>query len=76
MMGRIELKTVNTLLGYCRDMLLSFDHIKSDEDDEVILWLREWSPPARSGILRPCLSPVSGPITAHGEGKKRFRPDA
>lgn len=34
MMGRIELKTVNALLGYCRDMLLSFDHIKSDEDDE------------------------------------------
>lgn len=33
MMGRIELKTVNALLGYCRDMLLSFDHIKNDEDD-------------------------------------------
>lgn len=31
MMGRIE---VNALLGYCRDMLLSIDHIASDEDDE------------------------------------------
>lgn len=34
MMGRVELKTVNALLGYCRDMLLSIDHIANDEDDE------------------------------------------
>lgn len=42
MMGRIELKAVNALLGYCRDMLLSFDNIKSDEGDEgqaFFLWL-------------------------------------
>lgn len=31
MMGLIE---VNALLGYCRDMLLSIDHIACDEDDE------------------------------------------
>lgn len=34
MIGRIEVKTENALLGYCRDMLLSIDHIVSDEDDE------------------------------------------
>lgn len=34
MMGRIEVRTVNTPLGYCIDMLLSIDHIASDEDDQ------------------------------------------
>lgn len=34
MMVRVEVKTVNALLGYCRDMLLSIDHIASDKDDE------------------------------------------
>lgn len=34
MMGPIDLKTINALLGYRRDMLLSIDHIASDVDDE------------------------------------------
>lgn len=34
MVGLAEVKTVNALLGYCRDMLLSIDHIASDKDDE------------------------------------------
>lgn len=69
MMGRIELKTVNALLGYCRDMLLSFDHIESDEDDEGQASFCGWEIGLRRLEAASC-DPDSGPITAHGEKKK------
>lgn len=74
MMGRIELKAVNALLGYCRDMPLSFDHIKSDEYDEG----RRPFCGCEIGLRRleaAFCDPISGPITTSDKYGEKEKPE-